>query len=586
MSLFAPREGSSPGRVEAEVMRRDALLQEQISNNGDGRSRQAAAPAVTPEEVAVPGAPPPAGGMEAEWKEFKARGEALKAAQAKAEAEAAARKRAQREAEERDAAAEAPKDAAAPVVLSKGAPNKSAALFIQTMCRTPEGITLRYVVDENGGGAFHCWDGRVWRKESRELIGKRVAEFFEAAKMRSDEGEVRFQYKRDEVGQVLHFLAQRLVVPIDMVVPAWLRPDGSWEAAGDWLVCTNCLVNARTGETRAHTPELFTRGGLEWAWDPDAVCPEWLKFREEVHPGDAEAQDAIEEWLSYNMTSDVSIQKGMAWGGESRSGKGTITQVLRALVGAERYASPALGGFGRAEFAKQGLLGKQAIVFADERMKKAQRYGPSFDPGGVQHDERTLLLKITGGDAVEVKLKFVGEPVNVVLPGKVTIVANVLLNFNDPTLAERFIVVFFGRNFEKEGLKDPRLFEEKLRPELSGIAARCLAYRRMKARGEFVQPASGEAWRAGLAALATPTFEAAVRLLFVPDAAGWAVKTEARKVFDAWCDQYNPVLKSQVAGNVFAQWLKAQPGFEAIVYGVDHKRLVDGRWQHVYLGSR
>ena len=69
--------------------------------------------------------------------------------------------------------------------------------------------------------------------------------------------------------------------------------------------------------------------------------------------------------------------------------------------------------------------------------------------------------------------------------------------FNDPPIfqdpggafADRFVKVAFPRKFE-EWERDLGL-EPKLRPELPGIAARCLrVYWRLVERGWFVQPAS------------------------------------------------------------------------------------------------
>jgi hypothetical protein len=173
------------------------------------------------------------------------------------------------------------------------------------------------------------------------------------------------------------------------------------------------------------------------------------------------------------------------------------------------------------------------------------------------------------------------------LRSKGTILSNVVINYNDATLADRFIVGYFSRTFEEEGLMDHELFEKRLRPELSGIAVRAVAgYQRLCRRGEFIQPRTGEAWRAALVAKASPTFEAAAQLLFVPDVAGWVSKAEARAVFDEWCEEHNPKLKHQCAGNIFVRWLRKVPGFEAVEADPDKRKSIDGKSVHVYLGFR
>ncbi len=87
---------------------------------------------------------------------------------------------------------------------------------------------------------------------------------------------------------------------------------------------------------------------------------------------------------------------------------------------------------------------------------------------------------------------------------KLTLISNDPLNFNDATLASRFIKIFFRQSFF--GNEDGTL-RHKLEAEISGIANRCMAaYRRLLARATFSNPrvALSLSKRSSLKAIPTP----------------------------------------------------------------------------------
>jgi len=108
----------------------------------------------------------------------------------------------------------------------------------------------------------------------------------------------------------------------------------------------------------------------------------------------------------------------------------------------------------------------------------------------LDHQSTELILSITGRDVVCVprkyKIAWVGA-----LPTKLAFISNDILNFQDASgvLPTRLINNEFNVSFLDREDVDLRY---KLEEELPGIANRCLAgYRRLVARGRFVQPESG-----------------------------------------------------------------------------------------------
>ena len=150
-------------------------------------------------------------------------------------------------------------------------------------------------------------------------------------------------------------------------------PPGRWldtgEAAEEVIAFANGLVEIMTGKLREATPRLWVRDRLAFDYVPEAQCPRWVQFLEEILPGDKEAQDCLEEQLGYGMTDDYTIQKGAMWIGDSRGGKGTVAWVQRQLVGEKYFAGLSFNTWYRGEDSSQPLIGKKVLCFPDVRLR-------------------------------------------------------------------------------------------------------------------------------------------------------------------------------------------------------------------------
>jgi putative DNA primase/helicase len=176
---------------------------------------------------------------------------------------------------------------------------------------------------------------------------------------------------------------------------------------GDWVAFKNKILNVVTGEAREHSPEFWCHSVLGFEWDTEAKCPRWRTFLGEAFGGDPEAQQFLQEWMGYCMTEATNLQKGVMLIGEKRSGKGTISHVLRKLVGDRSYAGLSFNTWVRSEYSKEPLIGKRVGVFADVRFKAGRAIGRvAFDAGGIGHESAELLLNITGEDTITIGRKY------------------------------------------------------------------------------------------------------------------------------------------------------------------------------------
>jgi putative DNA primase/helicase len=368
--------------------------------------------------------------------------------------------------------------------LSEDKPYESAREYVRRHC-TVDGLS-----------GLYCWQGQWWRwngqhyaVKTEENVRSDVYEFLNGASkvVKTDEGftGVPFRPKPYQVNSVMDGLRSGLY--FEAPAGLWL-PEG--QSAKDVLVFANGWVDLRSGKLEPPTHRLWVQGGLDYVFDEEAECPEWLKFLESTFPGDGASQECVEEILGYCMTEDIRFEKGFLLVGKPRSGKGTIAHVLRLLVGLGQFVSLSFHTWNRGENSRQKLIGKKVGVFADVRFKPGKWYGQTFDPGGIDHQSAELLLNLTGGDPVSVGRKW-KEDWEGKSPIKIILISNEVPNLQDEAgvLPTRFIVIEFKVSFL--GREDVEL-KRKLEGELPGIANRCLvAYRRLLARGRFVQPASG-----------------------------------------------------------------------------------------------
>lgn len=380
-------------------------------------------------------------------------------------------------------------------------------------------------------GQWWRWTGSRYEGISDEELQVEVYQFLPQLKLRTkdhsgrdavDANGVPIENKlrpcRALVGEVVAALpSQGVLVHGD--APQWLDGRDALEpAATSLLPVANGLLDINSGKLLPPTPGFFATVASDVPFDPSAQAPEWHRFLASVWPSDRESIDVLGEMFGYLLTPNTSQQKIFAIVGPRRSGKGTIARVLTRLVGADSVAAPNLASLGE-RFGLQPLLDKSVAILGDARL--------STRSDGVRITE--TLLAVSGEDAVTVDRKnYVA--ITAKLPTRFVVCANMPPEFGDASnaLAGRFVVLrqrisFYGN--EDLGLLD------RLISELPGILNWALAgLARLRVRGHFIQPASGQGDVDTLADMASPV------AAFIRDrciiARGEQIEREA--LFKAW----------------------------------------------------
>lgn len=250
--------------------------------------------------------------------------------------------------------------------------------------------------------------------------------------------------------------------------------------ANDRLVipCRNGLLDVVDRRLMPPTPFYFNSSAVPFDYDAKALRPErWLRFLASVWPDDQEAIDALQEWFGYVLSGRRHLEKILLLVGPRRSGKGTISTVLKSLVGEAHTAGPTLASL-TTNFGLAPLLGKSLAIIPDARKPRE---------GAELAIEK--LLMISGQDPVTIDRKH-KDPWTGVLPVQFVIMSNDLLALPDTSgaIAGRMFILRMTESFYG---KEDLTLKQGVLDDLPGILNWALdGLTRLAERGRFSEPES------------------------------------------------------------------------------------------------
>jgi putative DNA primase/helicase len=112
--------------------------------------------------------------------------------------------------------------------------------------------------------------------------------------------------------------------------------------ADPWLLgVQNGVIELKTGEFRTGRREDFiTKQAGVW-YDPNARCPEWLKFFDTITGGNAALKSYIQRMTGYALTGSVREEVAFVLYGTGNNGKSTFRESVHNLFGDYALASDA-----------------------------------------------------------------------------------------------------------------------------------------------------------------------------------------------------------------------------------------------------
>ena len=433
------------------------------------------------------------------------------------------------------------------LVLSPRRTLPTAEAYVREFNQHADGRTLH-----GYGGMLMEWRGNRYCEIEEDWLKQRLQPWLHKAlryvfnKQRGEMELVDFESNPSTVTQAFETIRTLVHLPATTATPTWLDGGEGRPLASEVLPCKTMSLHIPSGRVLPPTPALFTINSLDFDYEPDPEPPErWIKFLEQLFGDDLESVELLQEWMGYCLTCDTSQQKMLLLVGPRRSGKGTIGRVLSKLVGQGNVAGPTTGSLA-GQFGLQPLIGKSVAIVSDARF------------GGDQVStvvER--LLCISGEDALTIDRKFMVS-VTQKLPTRFVFLTNELPRFNDASaaLAGRFLVLRLSHTFY--GHED-RTLTDQLLAEMPGILLWAIdGWKRLRARGRFVQPKSGEDAIRDMEDLASPV-GAFIRDRCVVGAGHRAWVDDLYGAWKGWCEQdgRNAVSTKQAFGR---DLMAAAPG--------------------------
>ncbi len=104
--------------------------------------------------------------------------------------------------------------------------------------------------------------------------------------------------------------------------------------ADPFLLCVqNGAVNLKTGDLLASDPAMLMTRQCNAEYHPDAECPRWLKFLDDVFEGDAETVQSVQRDLGYTLTGVTNEEAVFMCFGPGANGKSVFNNVVSSIFG-------------------------------------------------------------------------------------------------------------------------------------------------------------------------------------------------------------------------------------------------------------
>ncbi|MGW7169688.1 DNA primase family protein [Streptomyces sp. NPDC054884] len=256
---------------------------------------------------------------------------------------------------------------------------------------------------------------------------------------------------------------RRKIVAEMAVLPQFHATVDEMDARRHLLTFRNGTVDLRTGELVPHRPEHMLTQCTQVDYVPDAECPRWLRFVEEIFPGDEELQRYYQTWIGMSVTGEVKDHVLGVWYGDfGRNGKGVTVRTLQKVFGPRIIREVPFSMF-------ENVRGQQPHTELVAGLRGARMVVAQEGNEGTPMNT-ALLKNFSGGDRISTRhlhgKQFDFEPTFTLV-----LVTNNLPQFSagGAALWARTKAIHFGVSFA--GRTDPELEPTIQGPEAEGVAA-------------------------------------------------------------------------------------------------------------------
>lgn len=243
-----------------------------------------------------------------------------------------------------------------------------------------------------------------------------------------------------------------------------------WDQHPWLLACPDCIINLTTGEMSDGVPGQYMKTYCPTKYDPNAECPRFVLFLEEIFGDDQQLIDFIQRVLGMSLVGEQIEHVLIILWGKGRNGKDTLMEAIAYTLGKmASHARPEIlieSGFARAagapDSAAMQLQGKR-FIYTSETSENAK-----FNA--------SVVKALTGGGKVTARAPYGKREVEFSPSHTLFMMTNHKphASTGDYAFWKRMILMPFEQSFvsepkeEWERLADPKL-PQKLKDEAPGI---------------------------------------------------------------------------------------------------------------------
>lgn len=341
-------------------------------------------------------------------------------------------------------------------------PMKVARWLLASRFRTPQGRNGLWVWKGN----IMEWFGGQWLIRSKDWLEQAVWTALEdlTYTVQTSTGTVvkRFAPTPSKVDGVLRALRQVAVLKYEHL-PVWAGDEESNVDALRTMSFLDLVVDVKTLKTIPRDERWIQPHVIPvHLSDHDSGCPTWLKCLDDWSNGNEGWKVLVQRMFGYCLTSHSLFAKWFLLHGKVRGGKGTMTSVLRMLLG-KGYMGTSLEDLAR----PFGLVGLESA--------KVLSIGEVAEIRGTEAETACRVIKqIVGRDPLVIDVKYehaiqdvVSDAIPIMQANEIPKLPNKGLGLSSKMVPIPFQVSFLGR-------EDHRLLD-KLKEELPAIASWALA---------------------------------------------------------------------------------------------------------------
>ncbi|WP_172385197.1 phage/plasmid primase, P4 family [Streptomyces sp. MNP-20] len=233
------------------------------------------------------------------------------------------------------------------------------------------------------GLGYYVWNGTVWERSEVKVrqeihrMGAALVLAGETQKARGYTMTTRIDALMKELRSVPH-------VHVD---------PGDFDSHPELLTFRNGTVDLRTGQIRPHDRADMITYCLDLDYRPEAQCPRWEQFLEEIFPGNPDLPGYMQRLIGYGITGSAAEQAFCVLWGKGANGKSVFTDVLTDVFRAVSKTTP----FATFEEKPSGGIPNDIAALRGSRLVMASE-GESGKPMS-----EGVLKRVTGKDMVSAR---------------------------------------------------------------------------------------------------------------------------------------------------------------------------------------